>query len=145
MGDVARKVQAMQADQGWTTTTTGQRIFKDAHHGILAGRDKCWPKCSGWSTQEAPAAPSSGPSSSLPTLPRASTGAQRQSGRNRSSPWVYTPPYTNGGPKRPRPSFASDKTFPPKRPTSPSNEKYEHTSPSKRGGERSVRSTLLET
>ena len=132
MGDVARKLQAMQADQGWTTTT-GQRIFKDAHHGILAGRDKCWPKCSGWSTQEAPAAPSSGPSSSLPTLPRASTGAQRQSGRNRSSPWVYTPPYKDGGPSRPRPSFASDKTFKHKRPTSPSNEKYEqHISKQKR-------------
>ena len=49
LGDVARKLQAMQADQGWTTTT-GQRIFKDAHHGILAGRDKCLTKCSGWLT-----------------------------------------------------------------------------------------------
>ena len=110
LGDVARKLQAMQADQGWTTTT-GQRIFKDAHHGILAGRDKCWPKCSGWSTQEAPAASSSAPSSSLPTRTRASKGALRQSGRYPSSPWDYKPNYKDGGPSRPRPSFASDTTF----------------------------------
>ena len=174
LGDVARKLQAMQADQG-RTTTTGQRSFKDAHHGILAGRDKCLTQCSGWLTyrpgqgsgppagsrpgpltgtvvtscypaagpmhyghpdagraqdmglmyQEAPAAPSSGPSSSLPTLPRASTGALSQSGPYPSSPWDYKPNYKDGGPSRPRPSFASDKTFKHKRPTSPSNEKYE--------------------
>ena len=181
----------MQADQGWTTTT-GERSIKDARHGILAGPDKCLPKCSGWSTkgarqareqsdggtpqwrkptqqeltlnphmlhgvdipatpyslmsngseiprtppaqdQEAPAASSSAPSSSLPTLPRASNGALRQSGHYPGSPWEYKPNYKDGGPSRPRPSFASDKTFKHKRPTSPSNEKYEqHFSKQKR-------------
>ena len=85
--------------------------------------------------QEAPAAPSSGPSSSLPTLPRASTGAQRQSGRNRSSPWVYTPPTRTGArhvrdpPLRRKKRIASISARP-ARPMKNTN----NTSPSKSGG-----------